>query len=266
MMVAKQSNNFDPCAAAANFPSGVQAYLAGLTFALAVSPCKDHCRATPLDMEQNWHNIAGANICNFIGNPDPVIGGSLLLTYTTGYVAPLLLAASFAGALQGLLGRHWDYAQIFLPSVGGGQIRAITDKLSATMFCSYSYTFCLSNFYCSFVSWAISNTLSAEPAFIPQILIMDQPNEMTTAIAIEDVRREVKILRALTGHNNLVQFYDAFEDHENVYIVMDFLDKGSYLLFNFNDYPNGMVTLFNLLIMGNWQAWMQFTCDLCLPS
>lgn len=31
---------------------------------------------------------------------DPVIGGSLLLTYTTGYVAPLLLAASFAGALQ----------------------------------------------------------------------------------------------------------------------------------------------------------------------
>ncbi|KAI8001056.1 CDPK-related protein kinase [Camellia lanceoleosa] len=111
---------------------------------------------------------------------DPVIGGSLLLTYTTGYVAPLLLAASFAGALQ-----------------------------------------------------------------------------MTTAIAIEDVRREVKILRALTGHNNLVQFYDAFEDHENVYIVMDFLDKGSYLLFNFNDYPNGMVTLFNLLIMGNWQAWMQ---------
>ncbi|KAF2283690.1 hypothetical protein GH714_013966 [Hevea brasiliensis] len=31
--------------------------------------------------------------------------------------------------------------------------------------------------------------------------------KMTTAIAIEDVRREVKILRALTGHKNLVQFY-----------------------------------------------------------
>ncbi|KAH9744011.1 Two pore calcium channel protein 1 [Citrus sinensis] len=30
-----------------------------------------------------------------------------------------------------------------------------------------------------------------------------------------------------------------------------------YLLFNFNDYPNGMVTLFNLLVMGNWQVWMQ---------
>lgn len=44
---------------------------------------------------------------------------------------------------------------------------------------------------------------------------------MTTAIAIEDVRREVKILRALTGHKNLICFYDAFEDQENVYIVME---------------------------------------------
>ncbi|CAL4955165.1 unnamed protein product [Urochloa decumbens] len=30
-----------------------------------------------------------------------------------------------------------------------------------------------------------------------------------------------------------------------------------YLLFNFNDYPSGMVTLFNLLVMGNWQIWME---------
>lgn len=44
---------------------------------------------------------------------------------------------------------------------------------------------------------------------------------MTTAIAIEDVRREVKILRALSGHSNLVQFYDACEDHDNVYVVME---------------------------------------------
>uniref|UniRef100_K4D1H6 Protein kinase domain-containing protein n=1 Tax=Solanum lycopersicum TaxID=4081 RepID=K4D1H6_SOLLC len=44
---------------------------------------------------------------------------------------------------------------------------------------------------------------------------------MTTTIAIEDVRREVKILCALTGHRNLVQFYDAYEDEENVYIVME---------------------------------------------
>ncbi|KAJ0978971.1 hypothetical protein J5N97_014445 [Dioscorea zingiberensis] len=53
--------------------------------------------------------------------------------------------------------------------------------------------------------------------------------KMTTAIAIEDVRREVKILSALTGHKNLVRFYDAYEDEENVYIVME-LCRGGELL------------------------------------
>ncbi|KAI8028306.1 hypothetical protein LOK49_LG02G02987 [Camellia lanceoleosa] len=41
-------NNFDPRAAAANFPSGVQAYLAGLTFALVASPCSTPVPATLL--------------------------------------------------------------------------------------------------------------------------------------------------------------------------------------------------------------------------
>ncbi|KAL8505967.1 hypothetical protein ACS0TY_016990 [Phlomoides rotata] len=41
-------NNFDPRAAAANFPSSVQAYLAGLTFALAASPCSTPVLATLL--------------------------------------------------------------------------------------------------------------------------------------------------------------------------------------------------------------------------
>ncbi|CAI9099564.1 OLC1v1036409C2 [Oldenlandia corymbosa var. corymbosa] len=54
-------------------------------------------------------------------------------------------------------------------------------------------------------------------------------SKMTTAIAIEDVRREVKMLRALTGHKNLVQFYDSYEDEDNVYIVME-LCKGGELL------------------------------------
>ncbi|MED6137076.1 CDPK- kinase 5 [Stylosanthes scabra] len=53
--------------------------------------------------------------------------------------------------------------------------------------------------------------------------------KMTTAIAIEDVRREVKILRALNGHKNLVQYYDAFEDQENVYIVMELCEGGELL-------------------------------------
>ncbi|GAV64556.1 Pkinase domain-containing protein [Cephalotus follicularis] len=54
-------------------------------------------------------------------------------------------------------------------------------------------------------------------------------SKMTTAISIEDVRREVKILQALTGHKNLVQFYDAYEDDDNVYVVME-LCKGGELL------------------------------------
>ncbi|XP_027909911.1 cytochrome c-type biogenesis ccda-like chloroplastic protein isoform X1 [Vigna unguiculata] len=82
-------DSFDPRAAAANFPSSVQAYLAGLTFALAASPCSTPVLATLLGY------VAASK--------DPVIGGSLLLTYTTGYVSPLLLAATFAGALQSLL-------------------------------------------------------------------------------------------------------------------------------------------------------------------
>ncbi|KAL0396679.1 UNVERIFIED_CONTAM: CDPK-related protein kinase [Sesamum calycinum] len=53
--------------------------------------------------------------------------------------------------------------------------------------------------------------------------------KMTTAIAIEDVRKEVKILRALTGHNNLIQFYDAYEDQDNVYIVMELCEGGELL-------------------------------------
>nr|VDD45792.1 unnamed protein product [Brassica oleracea] len=54
-------------------------------------------------------------------------------------------------------------------------------------------------------------------------------SKMTTAISIEDVRREVKILRTLSGHNNLVQFYDAFEDNANVYIVMELCGGGELL-------------------------------------
>ncbi|AQK40489.1 ADP-ribosylation factor GTPase-activating protein AGD3, partial [Zea mays] len=47
--------------------------------------------------------------------------------------------------------------------------------------------------------------------------------EMTTTISIEDVRREVKILKALSGHSNPVKFYDACEDALNVYIIMEYV-------------------------------------------
>ncbi|KAF2306243.1 hypothetical protein GH714_015940 [Hevea brasiliensis] len=36
-------------------------------------------------------------------------------------------------------------------------------------------------------------------------------NKMLLPIAVEDVKREVRILRELAGHENVVQFYDAFE-------------------------------------------------------
>ncbi|KAL2930771.1 CDPK-related kinase 5 [Bienertia sinuspersici] len=52
---------------------------------------------------------------------------------------------------------------------------------------------------------------------------------MTKAIAIEDVRREVKILKGLAGHCNLIKIYGAYEDNDNVYIVME-LCRGGELL------------------------------------
>ncbi|XP_027349861.1 CDPK-related kinase 3 isoform X2 [Abrus precatorius] len=53
--------------------------------------------------------------------------------------------------------------------------------------------------------------------------------KMTTAIAIEDVRREVKLLKALSGHKHLVKFHDACEDANNVYIVMELCEGGELL-------------------------------------
>ncbi|XP_021726024.1 cytochrome c-type biogenesis ccda-like chloroplastic protein [Chenopodium quinoa] len=114
-------NDFDPRAAAANFPSSVQAYLAGLTFALAASPCSTPVLATLLGY------VASTK--------DPLIGGSLLLTYTTGYVAPLLLAASFAGALQRLLSFR-KFSAWINPLSGalllGGGLYSLLDRLFPT--------------------------------------------------------------------------------------------------------------------------------------
>ncbi|KAI4333725.1 hypothetical protein L6164_018497 [Bauhinia variegata] len=115
--------NFDPRAAASSFPSSAQAYLAGLAFALAASPCSTPVLATLLGY------VAASK--------DPVIGGSLLLTYTTGYVAPLLLAASFAGALQSLLSFR-KYSAWINPLSGalllGGGLYTFLDRLfPATM-------------------------------------------------------------------------------------------------------------------------------------
>ncbi|KAI3665374.1 hypothetical protein L6452_43998 [Arctium lappa] len=54
-------------------------------------------------------------------------------------------------------------------------------------------------------------------------------NKMLLPIAVEDVKREVKILRALSGHENVVQFHNAFEDNSFVYIVMELCEGGELL-------------------------------------
>ncbi|KAK4484451.1 hypothetical protein RD792_007034 [Penstemon davidsonii] len=59
-----------------------------------------------------------------------------------------------------------------------------------------------------------------------------------------------------------VQIFGGIVNAGNENLSGTDLYDNDYLLFNFNDYPNGMVTLFNLLVMGNWQAWMQSYKDL----
>ncbi|KAK8605735.1 hypothetical protein V6N13_102508 [Hibiscus sabdariffa] len=54
-----------------------------------------------------------------------------------------------------------------------------------------------------------------------------------------------------------VQVFGGIVNAGNPNLDATELTDDDYLLFNFNDYPNGMVTLFNLLVMGNWQIWMQ---------
>ncbi|KAG0567615.1 hypothetical protein KC19_7G148400 [Ceratodon purpureus] len=45
--------------------------------------------------------------------------------------------------------------------------------------------------------------------------------KMNLPISVEDVKREVEILRTLSGHENVLQIYAAFEDDDQVCIVME---------------------------------------------
>ncbi|KAJ8764480.1 hypothetical protein K2173_006220 [Erythroxylum novogranatense] len=56
-----------------------------------------------------------------------------------------------------------------------------------------------------------------------------EKNKMVLPIAVEDVKREVEILKELGGHENVVQFYNAFEDESYVYIVMELCEGGELL-------------------------------------
>lgn len=77
------------------WPAGVRSYLLGVTFGLVASPCSTPVLATLLA----WVSSAG----------NPVMGGVLLLAYTAGYVAPLILAGTFTATIKKLLElRRWS--------------------------------------------------------------------------------------------------------------------------------------------------------------
>ncbi|KAI5066767.1 hypothetical protein GOP47_0017295 [Adiantum capillus-veneris] len=53
-----------------------------------------------------------------------------------------------------------------------------------------------------------------------------QKSKILVSLSMADVKREVKIMQALSGHENVVEFYDAFEDKDFVYIVMELCRGG----------------------------------------
>ena len=76
-------------------PEGVRSYLIGLTFGLVASPCSTPVLATLLA----WIS----------STRDPLLGAALLLAYTLGYVAPLILAGTFTASIKKLLEvRRWS--------------------------------------------------------------------------------------------------------------------------------------------------------------
>eukprot|EP00271_Cylindrocystis_brebissonii_P003682 TRINITY_DN1492_c1_g1_i1.p1 TRINITY_DN1492_c1_g1~~TRINITY_DN1492_c1_g1_i1.p1 ORF type:complete len:506 (-),score=88.59 TRINITY_DN1492_c1_g1_i1:1473-2990(-) len=51
-------------------------------------------------------------------------------------------------------------------------------------------------------------------------------SRLVTRDNVEDVQREVAIMHHLSGHPNVVEIYDTFEDKHNVYIVMELCRGG----------------------------------------
>ena len=78
-----------------DLPQALRAYLVGLTFGLVASPCSTPVLATLLSWVATTQNM--------------VLGGVLLLSYTVGYVVPLVLAGTFTAAIKKLLQlRQWS--------------------------------------------------------------------------------------------------------------------------------------------------------------
>ena len=80
---------------AEQIPPGLRAYLVGLSFGLVASPCSTPVLATLL----GWISTT----------QDPILGGGLLLSYTAGYTAPLIVAGTFTAAIKQFLAlRRWS--------------------------------------------------------------------------------------------------------------------------------------------------------------
>ncbi|WP_017652262.1 cytochrome c biogenesis protein CcdA [Fortiea contorta] len=78
-----------------DLPLGVRSYLIGLTFGLVASPCSTPVLASLLGWVANTQDL--------------ILGAVLLLSYTAGYVAPLILAGTFTAAIKKLLElRRWS--------------------------------------------------------------------------------------------------------------------------------------------------------------
>lgn len=78
-----------------DLPEGVRSYLIGLTFGVVASPC-----STP---------VLASLLAWVAETQDLVLGGVLLLSYTAGYVAPLILAGTFTASIKKLLEiRRWS--------------------------------------------------------------------------------------------------------------------------------------------------------------
>lgn len=78
-----------------DLPAAVRSYLLGLTFGLVASPCSTPVLATLLAWVATTQDL--------------ILGGILLLSYTVGYVAPLILAGTFTASIKKLLElRRWS--------------------------------------------------------------------------------------------------------------------------------------------------------------
>jgi cytochrome c-type biogenesis protein len=76
-------------------PEGVRAYCIGLSFGLVASPCSTPVLASLLGWVANGQDL--------------VLGAALLLAYTAGYVAPLILAGTFTASIKKILElRRWS--------------------------------------------------------------------------------------------------------------------------------------------------------------